>query len=162
MADSADEKKPVTPRHSSTVMLLRDTLSGPEVYVQERASTMAFCAEMTVFPGGGVDSRDMPGDVDGDGQPSPEIRWQGQSTTWWAERLAIAGGLGTLLGGRNRVVAAASGAALLTASALTRFGVLHAGLESVKDPRRVIEPQKARLAARRAAGITDDAITTAG
>ena len=80
----------------------------------------------------------------------------------WAERLAIAGGLGTLLGGRNRVVAAASGAALLTASALTRFGVLHAGLESVKDPRRVIEPQKARLAARRAAGITDDAITTAG
>ena len=53
-------------------------------------------------------------------------------------------------------------AALLTASALTRFGVLNAGLESVKDPRRVIEPQKARLAARRAAGITDDAITTAG
>ncbi|WP_010551297.1 NrfD/PsrC family molybdoenzyme membrane anchor subunit [Brachybacterium paraconglomeratum] len=80
----------------------------------------------------------------------------------WAERLAIAGGIGTLLGGRSRVVAAASGAALLTASALTRFGVLNAGLESVKDPRRVIEPQKARLAARRAAGITDDSITTAG
>lgn len=80
----------------------------------------------------------------------------------WAERLAIAGGVGTLLGGRRRVIAAASGAALLTASALTRFGVLNAGLESVKDPRRVIEPQKARLAARRAAGITDDAITTAG
>lgn len=80
----------------------------------------------------------------------------------WAERLVIAGGVGTLLGGRRRVIAAASGAALLTASALTRFGVLNAGLESVKDPRRVIEPQKARLAARRAAGITDDAITTAG
>lgn len=80
----------------------------------------------------------------------------------WAERLAIAGGIGTLLGGRSRVIAAASGAALLTASALTRFGVLNAGLESVKDPRRVIEPQKARLAARRAAGITDDSITTAG
>ncbi|MCZ4325558.1 NrfD/PsrC family molybdoenzyme membrane anchor subunit [Brachybacterium paraconglomeratum] len=80
----------------------------------------------------------------------------------WAERLAIAGGVGTLLGGRSRVIAAASGAALLTASALTRFGVLNAGLESVKDPRRVIEPQKARLAARRAAGITDDSITTAG
>lgn len=80
----------------------------------------------------------------------------------WAERLAIAGGIGTLLGGRHRVVAAVSGAALLTASALTRFGVLNAGLESVKDPRRVIEPQKARLAVRRAAGITDDSITTAG
>jgi hypothetical protein len=40
--------------------------------------------------------------------------------------------------------------------------VLNAGLESVKDPRRVVEPQKARLAARRAAGITDDSITTGG
>ncbi|MDN5899505.1 MAG: polysulfide reductase NrfD [Brachybacterium sp.] len=80
----------------------------------------------------------------------------------WAERLAIIGGLGTVLGGRNRYVAAASGAALLASSALTRFGVLYAGLESVKDPRRVVEPQKERLAARRAAGITDDSITTAG
>lgn len=80
----------------------------------------------------------------------------------WAERLAIAGGVGTVLGGRNRYVAAASGAALLVSSALTRFGVLYAGLESVKDPRRVVEPQKQRLAARRAAGITDDSITTAG
>ena len=80
----------------------------------------------------------------------------------WSERLAIAGGIGTLFGGRNRYVAAASGAALLASSALTRFGVLYAGLESVKDPRRVIEPQKARLVARRAAGITDDSITTAG
>ena len=80
----------------------------------------------------------------------------------WAERLAIAGGIGTVLGGRNRYLAAASGAALLASSALTRFGVLYAGLESVKDPRRVVEPQKERLAARRAAGTTDDSITTAG
>lgn len=80
----------------------------------------------------------------------------------WAERLAIAGGIGAVLGGRSRYLAAASGAALLVSSALTRFGVLYAGLESVKDPRRVVEPQKARLAARRAAGTTDDSITTAG
>ena len=103
----------------------------------------------------------------------PEYTFAFDLTTWgWVHIiisiaalvvvLAIAGGIGTLLGGRSRVVAAASGAALLTASALTRFGVLNAGLESVKDPRRVIEPQKARLAARRAAGITDDSITTAG
>ncbi len=78
---------PVTPRYASTVLLLRDTLSGPEVYVQERASTMRFCAEMTVFPGGGVDERDMPGDIDGDGHDSPDIGWQGPSTDWWAERL---------------------------------------------------------------------------
>ena len=33
---------------------------------------------------------------------------------------------------------------------------------SAKDPRYTIEPQKRRLAARRAAGVTDDSITTAG
>ncbi|MCU1573756.1 MAG: nitrite reductase [Micrococcaceae bacterium] len=79
----------------------------------------------------------------------------------WSERLAIAGGLGTLLGGRHRVVAAASGVSLLAASALTRFGVFEAGLASARDPRYTIEPQKNRLAARRAAGITGDSITTA-
>jgi hypothetical protein len=66
-----------------------------------------------------------------------------------------------VLGGRNRVAAAASGVALLAASALTRFGIFEAGLASAKDPRYTIEPQKARLAARRAAGVTGDAITTA-
>jgi hypothetical protein len=70
--------------------------------------------------------------------------------------------LGTLLAGRNRAVAAASGLALLAASALTRFGVFEAGLASARDPRYTIEPQKNRLAARRAAGITGDSITTAG
>ncbi len=80
----------------------------------------------------------------------------------WSERLVIAGGLGTLLGGRHRGVAALSGLALMAASALTRFGVFEAGLESARDPRYTIEPQKRRLAARRAAGITDDSITTAG
>lgn len=78
----------------------------------------------------------------------------------WSERLAIAGGVGALLGGRHRVVAALSGAALVTASAFTRFGVFYAGKDSAKDPRYTVEPQKRRLAARRAAGITDDSITT--
>jgi hypothetical protein len=80
----------------------------------------------------------------------------------WSERLVVAGGLGTLIGGRHRGVAAASGLALMAASALTRFGVFEAGLESARDPRYTIEPQKRRLAARRAAGITDDSITTGG
>lgn len=48
------------------------------------------------------------------------------------------------------------------ASALTRFGVFEAGIHSTKDPRYVIEPQRRRLAARRAAGETGDSITTAG
>lgn len=80
----------------------------------------------------------------------------------WSERLALVGGIGTLFAGRSRAVAVASGLALMTASAFTRFGVFEAGLHSAKDPRYTIEPQKRRLAARRAAGITDDSITTAG
>ncbi|WP_349259545.1 NrfD/PsrC family molybdoenzyme membrane anchor subunit [Actinospica sp.] len=80
----------------------------------------------------------------------------------WSERLALAGGLGTLLGGRHRVVAALSGLALMASSALTRFGVFEAGKESARHPRYTIEPQKRRLAARRAAGVTGDSITTAG
>jgi hypothetical protein len=39
---------------------------------------------------------------------------------------------------------------------------MEAGLHSAVDPRYTIEPQKARLAARRAAGVTDDSITTVG
>lgn len=80
----------------------------------------------------------------------------------WSEILTVAGGVGALLSGRHRVIAIASGVSLLAASALTRFGFFEAGMHSAKDPRYTIEPQKRRLAARRAAGITDDSITTAG
>jgi len=80
----------------------------------------------------------------------------------WSEMLTAAGGLGALVGGHRRGVAVVSGLSLLAASALTRLGVLEAGIESAKDPRYTIEPQKRRLAARRAAGITDDSITTVG
>ncbi len=80
----------------------------------------------------------------------------------WSERLAVAGAVGTLVGGRHRPVAVASGLCLLAASALTRFGVFEAGIESAKDPRYTVEPQRRRLAARRARGILDDSITTAG
>jgi formate-dependent nitrite reductase membrane component NrfD len=79
-----------------------------------------------------------------------------------SEGLAVAGGIGALLGGRHRGVAVAAGLSLVAASALTRFGIFEAGIHSAKDPRYTIEPQKRRLAARRAAGITDDSITTAG
>lgn len=80
----------------------------------------------------------------------------------WSRWLAAIGGLGALLGGRNRAIAVASGAALLAASALTRFGVLHAGLHSVEDPHYTIEPQKRRLQERQRQGVTHDSITTAG
>ena len=39
-------------------------------------------------------------------------------------------------------MAALSGLALLSASALTRFGVFEAGIHAAKDPRYTVEPQK--------------------
>ena len=39
-------------------MLVRDTTSGPEVYVQRRVASMAFAPSRVVFPGGGVDPAD--------------------------------------------------------------------------------------------------------
>ncbi|HET9093971.1 MAG TPA: NrfD/PsrC family molybdoenzyme membrane anchor subunit [Solirubrobacteraceae bacterium] len=54
-----------------------------------------------------------------------------------------------LLGRRSRTVAVASGAAMVAASALTRFGIFAAGMQSAEDPRYTVEPQLAR---RRAGG----------
>lgn len=47
-------------RLAATVLLIRDSEQGLEVWVQERVSTMTNYAGMTVFPGGGVDTRDVP------------------------------------------------------------------------------------------------------
>jgi hypothetical protein len=63
-----------------------------------------------------------------------------------AKGLAIAGAIGaTTVARRSRVLAAASGAALLASSALTRFGLFEAGVASARDPRYTVEPQRARL-----------------
>ncbi len=45
-------------RTAATVMLVRDAVSGPEVYVQRRVPSMAFAPSTIVFPGGGVDPAD--------------------------------------------------------------------------------------------------------
>src|SRR5699024_7104551 len=55
----------------------------------------------------------------------------------WACNIAVAGGIGAALLGRNRIAAIASGSALANASSLTRSAILHAGIESTKDPRHV-------------------------
>jgi len=60
--------------------------------------------------------------------------------------LSAAGGLAAALGGGFRPVRVAAGAALLAASACTRFGVFHAGVASAEDPAATIEPQRARAA----------------
>jgi len=38
-----------------------------------------------------------------------------------------------------------AGAALVAASACTRFGIFHAGVQSASDPKYTVEPQRARL-----------------
>lgn len=43
---------------SATVILLRDTDSGPQVFLQRRVGTMKFAAGMYVFPGGRVEIED--------------------------------------------------------------------------------------------------------
>jgi hypothetical protein len=50
--------------------------------------------------------------------------------------------------GRNRLLSAAAGATLVAASAVTRFGVFHAGRASARDPKHTIAPQRSRAAAR--------------
>ncbi len=74
--------------------------------------------------------------------------------------LTIGGAIGAVVLGRSRVGAALSGLALLAGSACTRFGIVEAGVESAKDPRYTVEPQRRRLDERRLSGLTHDSITT--
>ena len=62
-----------------------------------------------------------------------------------ARTLTAAGALGALAGRRSRVLSALSGLALLAGSALTRFGVYEAGIQSAKDPKYTVVPQRERL-----------------
>jgi hypothetical protein len=62
-----------------------------------------------------------------------------------AEALTVAGVLGaTRRGHRSRRGAALSGAALLGASACARFGIFEAGLQSARDPKYTVQPQRER------------------
>jgi glyoxylase-like metal-dependent hydrolase (beta-lactamase superfamily II)/8-oxo-dGTP pyrophosphatase MutT (NUDIX family) len=49
---------PVTPAVAATVVVLRPSAHGPEVLLTHRPPTMAFAADMHVFPGGRVDAAD--------------------------------------------------------------------------------------------------------
>lgn len=56
--DSAEWPVPPT-ADSATVILLRDSDSGPQTLLQRRVSTMKFAAGMYVFPGGRVEDQDI-------------------------------------------------------------------------------------------------------
>jgi formate-dependent nitrite reductase membrane component NrfD len=72
----------------------------------------------------------------------------GKAGRWMraAKALTVAGAAGTLLAGRSRPAAVASGAALLAGSVCTRFGIFEAGQASARDPRYTVVPQRERLA----------------
>lgn len=72
---SEDDGPPAAPRDAATVVLLRDSRDGPEAFLLRRVNAMAFAGGMTVFPGGGVDSRDA----------ETSVAWAGPSPHWWAE-----------------------------------------------------------------------------
>jgi 8-oxo-dGTP pyrophosphatase MutT (NUDIX family) len=73
----AAERSPARPRDASTVVLLREGETGPEVYLMHRHRGMAFAGGYYVFPGGGVDPRDS----------SAELGWVGPSSAAWARTL---------------------------------------------------------------------------
>jgi formate-dependent nitrite reductase membrane component NrfD len=62
-----------------------------------------------------------------------------------AEVCTGAGAVLAATSGRSRPRAALAGAALLVGSALTRFGIFHAGIASTRDPKYVVLPQRERL-----------------
>jgi 8-oxo-dGTP pyrophosphatase MutT (NUDIX family) len=70
---------PVAPRRAATVMLLRDTDTGPAVHMLRRRASMAFAGGAYAYPGGGVDPRD----------DDHHVRWAGPTRAWWADRLGV-------------------------------------------------------------------------
>lgn len=68
-------------------------------------------------------------------------------TLFRASEILTAGALaGVVLGRESRAVSALSGASLIAASLLTRFGIFQAGLASARDPKYTIVSQRRRIA----------------
>ncbi|MGW7272205.1 NUDIX hydrolase [Streptomyces sp. NPDC054864] len=76
---SSGELTPAAPRRAATVMLLRDSVTGPAVHMLRRRASMAFAGGAYAYPGGGVDPRD----------DDHLVRWAGPSRATWAARLGV-------------------------------------------------------------------------
>lgn len=72
-------RQAVDPRNAATVVLMRSSPAGPEVYLLRRQVSMDFAGGMCVFPGGGVDPRDF----------DTTVAWAGPSPSEWAARLGV-------------------------------------------------------------------------
>ncbi len=75
----ASGNEPAVPRLAATVILMRPTGAGFEIYAQRRAATMAFAPGMYAFPGGSVDPSDSDAIID----------WVGPPPEHWAARMAL-------------------------------------------------------------------------
>jgi 8-oxo-dGTP pyrophosphatase MutT (NUDIX family) len=71
-------RTPAEPRDAATVVLMRPSADGPEVYYLRRQASMDFAGGMFVYPGGRVDPRDF----------DTTVAWAGPSPATWAARLA--------------------------------------------------------------------------
>jgi 8-oxo-dGTP pyrophosphatase MutT (NUDIX family) len=76
--DDPQDTVPVA-RPSASVLLLRDSAAGVEVFAFRRAASMAFAPDVMAYPGGGVDPRDA------DAHPP----WEGPAAAVWAQLLAL-------------------------------------------------------------------------
>ncbi|MET0899388.1 MAG: NUDIX hydrolase [Mycobacterium sp.] len=115
---------PLPVRPAATVMLVKDTDRGIEVFLMRRHRAMEFVGGVIVFPGGGVDDRDRNADID----------WHGPPPSWWAQRLGVDEGLAL---------------ALVCAAARETFeesGVLFAG--AADDPDLIVDDPSVYRAAR--------------
>jgi 8-oxo-dGTP pyrophosphatase MutT (NUDIX family) len=74
-----DDWVPLPARPAATVMLVRDSPVGIEVFLMRRHRAMEFVGGVMVFPGGGVDDRDRNADID----------WHGPPPSWWAQRFGV-------------------------------------------------------------------------
>ncbi len=68
-----------------------------------------------------------------------------------ARGLTLGGVALSVLGRSSRPARVAAGTAYVAGSVVTRFGVFEAGLQSARDPKYVVVPQRERMAAREAA-----------
>ncbi len=57
-AESRPAQPPAPTRDASTVVLMRDSAAGPEIYLVKRSRTVDFMAGAHVFPGGRLDKSD--------------------------------------------------------------------------------------------------------
>ncbi len=62
-----------------------------------------------------------------------------------ARALTAAGAAGAASGRRSRIISAAAGACLLAGSAALRFAIFDAGIQSARDPKYTVIPQRERL-----------------